>query len=109
MPFSNTKGNRFLFFQVDTLQYLPGKKNHAEFSFFYIKYKESTYEKLAFIFSGENPPENSMFTVYPIGWDTFITDIEQRVEHQERNQLAAEKWPFGFVFVVLLGLSAKIV
>ena len=32
------------------------------------------------------------------------TDMSNRVEHQKRNQPAIEKWPFGFVFGVQLGL-----
>ena len=34
----------------------------------------------------------------------FLTDMSNRVEHQKRNQPAIEKWPFGFVFGVQLGL-----
>ena len=34
----------------------------------------------------------------------FLTDMINRVEHQKRNQPAIEKWPFGFVFGVQLGL-----
>ena len=29
---------------------------------------------------------------------------EGRVEHQKQNQPAIEKWPFGFIFGVQLGL-----
>ena len=35
---------------------------------------------------------------------TLLTDMRNRVEHQKRNQPAIEKWPFGFVFGVQLGL-----
>ena len=34
----------------------------------------------------------------------FLTDMSNRVEHQKQNQPAIEKWPFGFVFGVQLGL-----
>ena len=34
----------------------------------------------------------------------FLTDMSNRVKHQKRNQSAIEKWPFGFVFGVQLGL-----
>ena len=34
----------------------------------------------------------------------FFPDMSNRVEHQKRNQPAIEKWPFGFVFGVQLGL-----
>ena len=34
----------------------------------------------------------------------FLTDMCNRVEHQKRNQTAIEKWPFGFVFGVQVGL-----
>ena len=34
----------------------------------------------------------------------FLTDMSNRVEHQKRNKPAIEKWPFGFVFGVQLGL-----
>ena len=30
--------------------------------------------------------------------------MSNRVEHQKQNQPAIEKWPFGFVFGVQLGL-----
>ena len=37
----------------------------------------------------------------------FLTDLSNRVKHQKRNQPAIEKWPFGFVFGVQLGLRQK--
>ena len=30
--------------------------------------------------------------------------MSNRIEHQKQNQPAIEKWPFGFVFGVQLGL-----
>ena len=38
------------------------------------------------------------------GGRALLTDLSNRVEHQKRNQPAIEKWPFGFVFGVQLGL-----
>ena len=34
-------------------------------------------------------------------------DMSSRVEPQKRNQPAIEKWPFGFVFGVQLGLRQR--
>ena len=34
----------------------------------------------------------------------LLTNMSNRVEHQKRNQPAIEKWPFGFVFGVQLGV-----
>ena len=34
----------------------------------------------------------------------FLTDMSNRVELQKRNQLAIEKWPFGFILGVQLSL-----
>ena len=34
----------------------------------------------------------------------FFSGMSNRVEHQKQNQPAIEKWPFGFVFGVQLGL-----
>ena len=35
----------------------------------------------------------------------FLTDMSNRVEHLKQNQSAIEKWPFGFVSGVQLGLQ----
>ena len=34
----------------------------------------------------------------------FVTEMSNRAVHQKQNQPATEKWPFGFVFGVQLGL-----
>ena len=44
--------------------------------------------------------QNRVFTVE---WNTFQSDMSNRVEDQERNQPAFEKWSYGFVFGVPLG------
>ena len=41
---------------------------------------------------------------FPRQMEHFLTDMYIRVEHQKRNQPTIEKWPFGFVFGVQLGL-----
>ena len=37
--------------------------------------------------------------------EALLTTIQNRVAHHEQNQPALEKWPFGFVFDVQLGLG----
>ena len=34
----------------------------------------------------------------------FLTEMSNRVEHPRLNQPSIEKWPFGFIFSVELGL-----
>ena len=34
----------------------------------------------------------------------LFSGMSNRVEHQKQNQPAIEKWPFGFIFGVQLGL-----
>ena len=41
---------------------------------------------------------------FPRWPDHFFSGMSNRVEHQKQNQPAIEKWPFGFVFGVQLGL-----
>ena len=50
---------------------------------------------------------NSLGAIYILrntGGGALLADMSNRVEHQKRNQPAIEKWPFGFVFGVQLGL-----
>ena len=39
----------------------------------------------------------------------FLTDMSNRVEHQKQNQTAFEKWLFGLVFGVQLGLRQTLI
>ena len=50
---------------------------------------------------------NRVLHGFPRQMEHFLTDMSNRLEHQKRNQTAIEKWPFGFVFDVQIGLQQR--